>query len=119
MKAWCGVLACFLVVATGAGCRSTTGARPSPIHYAVESVSVTVPRARNELQLRKLKADPASLKRIRGAHSTRYPTVYLMPGETRTVRILGKHAEGRVTAKAWYSRHVTTIEWVRCHCPSQ
>lgn len=37
----------------------------------------------------------------------------LMPGETKTVRILGKHTEGRVTAKAWYSPHVTTVEWAR------
>jgi beta-galactosidase/beta-glucuronidase len=37
----------------------------------------------------------------------------LMPGETKAVRILGEHAEGRVSAKAWYSPHVTTVEWSR------
>ena len=37
----------------------------------------------------------------------------LMPGETKTVRIFGRHTEGRVTAKAWYSPHATTVEWAR------
>jgi hypothetical protein len=37
----------------------------------------------------------------------------LMPGEERTVRVLGKHRQGRVSAKAWYSPHVKTIEWRR------
>lgn len=37
----------------------------------------------------------------------------LMPGETRTVRVLGKHAKGRISAKAWYSPHVATIDWIR------
>jgi len=37
----------------------------------------------------------------------------LMPGEEKTVRVLGDHAQGRVTVKAWYSPHVTTINWKR------
>ena len=36
----------------------------------------------------------------------------LMPGETKTVRVLGRHAKGRVTAKAWCSPHVATVDWV-------
>ena len=35
----------------------------------------------------------------------------LLPGETKAVRILGQHSEGRVTAKAWYSPHKTVVEW--------
>jgi hypothetical protein len=37
----------------------------------------------------------------------------LMPGEGKTVRVLGDHTEGRVTVKAWYSPHVTTVRWKR------
>jgi hypothetical protein len=35
----------------------------------------------------------------------------LMPGETRVVRILGQHTEGRITARPWYSPHAATVEW--------
>jgi hypothetical protein len=35
----------------------------------------------------------------------------LLPGETKVVRILGQHAEGRITAKPWYSPHATQVEW--------
>jgi len=37
----------------------------------------------------------------------------LLPGEVKVVRVLGDHAEGRVTAKAWYSPHTTTVDWKR------
>jgi beta-mannosidase len=37
----------------------------------------------------------------------------LMPGETKTVRILGGHQRGTVTAKAHYSQHITRVEWQR------
>jgi beta-mannosidase len=37
----------------------------------------------------------------------------LLPGETKVVRILGQHAEGRITAKPWYSPHATNVEWKR------
>ena len=37
----------------------------------------------------------------------------LLPGESKVVRILGQHSEGRITAKAWYSPHATTVEWKR------
>ena len=37
----------------------------------------------------------------------------LMPGETKTVRILGQHSQGRITAKPWYSPHVTAVAWNR------
>ena len=37
----------------------------------------------------------------------------LLPGESKVVRILGHHAEGRITAKPWYSPHATTVEWKR------
>ncbi len=37
----------------------------------------------------------------------------LMPGEEKSVRILGSHDRGKVTAKAWYSPHSTTVEWRR------
>jgi len=37
----------------------------------------------------------------------------LFPGETKTVRVLGHHAEGRVTARAWYTPHSTTVNWQR------
>ena len=35
----------------------------------------------------------------------------LLPGEVKTVRILGQHRKGRVTAKGWYSSHSTVVEW--------
>lgn len=35
----------------------------------------------------------------------------LLPGEVKTVRILGQHRQGRITAKAWYSSHSTTVDW--------
>ena len=37
----------------------------------------------------------------------------LFPGETKIVRILGQHTAGRVTARPWYSPHVTVVEWAR------
>jgi len=35
----------------------------------------------------------------------------LLPGETKTVRILGRHRRGRIAARAWYSPQVTTFDW--------
>jgi hypothetical protein len=35
----------------------------------------------------------------------------LLPGEEKTVRILGDHRSGRITAKPWYSPHATSVEW--------
>ncbi|MFC1766517.1 glycoside hydrolase family 2 protein, partial [Planctomycetota bacterium] len=35
----------------------------------------------------------------------------LLPGETKIVRILGDHSEGRVTARPWYSPHAKTVMW--------
>jgi len=37
----------------------------------------------------------------------------LLPGEVKTVRVLGHHTQGRITAKAWYSPHVTVVDWRR------
>jgi hypothetical protein len=37
----------------------------------------------------------------------------LMPGETKVVKILGDHTQGRITAKPWYSPHVPTVDWTR------
>ena len=37
----------------------------------------------------------------------------LFPGETKRVRILGKHNTGKVTARAWYSPHKATVDWAR------
>jgi len=37
----------------------------------------------------------------------------LMPGEKKTVRILGEHRNGRITAKPWYSPHSSSVEWQR------
>jgi len=37
----------------------------------------------------------------------------LMPGQEKIVRILGDHRRGLVTAKAWYSPHVTEVQWQR------
>jgi hypothetical protein len=37
----------------------------------------------------------------------------LLPGEEKVVRILGDHRSGRITAKAWYSPHGTTVNWQR------
>jgi hypothetical protein len=35
----------------------------------------------------------------------------LLPGETKVVRILGKHTNGSITAKPWYSPNSATINW--------
>jgi hypothetical protein len=35
----------------------------------------------------------------------------LFPGEVKTVRILGKHKKGTITAKPWYSQHISTVDW--------
>jgi len=37
----------------------------------------------------------------------------LLPGEVKTVRVLGRHSQGRITARAWYSPHITSVEWKR------
>lgn len=37
----------------------------------------------------------------------------LMPGEVKRVRVLGRHAKGRVTARPWYSPHETEIDFSR------
>jgi len=37
----------------------------------------------------------------------------LMPGEEKVVRVLGDRTSGRITAKAWYSPHLTTVNWQR------
>ncbi|MHC4595002.1 MAG: beta-mannosidase [Planctomycetota bacterium] len=37
----------------------------------------------------------------------------LMPGQEKTVRVLGDHRRGLVTVKAWYSPHVANVEWQR------
>ncbi len=37
----------------------------------------------------------------------------LLPGEKKTVRILGDHRSGRITAKPWYSPHSSTVQWQR------
>lgn len=37
----------------------------------------------------------------------------LMPGVPKTVRVLGQHSHGQVTAKAYYSPHETTVSWSR------
>jgi beta-mannosidase len=37
----------------------------------------------------------------------------LLPGETKVVRILGQHTQGRITAKPWYSPHTTIVDWNR------
>jgi beta-mannosidase len=37
----------------------------------------------------------------------------LFPGETKIVRILGKHEKGKITAKPWYSSNITTVDWQR------
>jgi len=37
----------------------------------------------------------------------------LMPSEVKTVRILGRHIQGRITAKPWYSPHSTSVMWRR------
>ena len=37
----------------------------------------------------------------------------LLPGEEKAVRILGGHRSGRITAKPWYSPHITTVDWRR------
>jgi beta-mannosidase len=35
----------------------------------------------------------------------------LFPGETKTVRVLGQHREGRVRARSWYSSQTATLDW--------
>lgn len=35
----------------------------------------------------------------------------LLPGEVKTVRILGKHTKGKISAKGWYSPHLATVDW--------
>ncbi|MEI7729163.1 MAG: glycoside hydrolase family 2 protein [Verrucomicrobiota bacterium] len=35
----------------------------------------------------------------------------LLPGETKTVRILGRHPQGRIIARAWYSPQATAVDW--------
>ncbi len=37
----------------------------------------------------------------------------LMPGEEKTVRVLGNHRQGRISLKAWYSPHITKVQWRR------
>jgi hypothetical protein len=37
----------------------------------------------------------------------------LLPGETKVVRILGKHPTGRISARPWYSQYTTTVNWKR------
>jgi hypothetical protein len=37
----------------------------------------------------------------------------LLPGQTKIVRILGKHNQGTITARPWYSPHTAKIEWRR------
>jgi hypothetical protein len=37
----------------------------------------------------------------------------LVPGERKLVRILGGHRSGQITARAWYSEHVTAVAWTR------
>ncbi|MHC4169726.1 MAG: glycoside hydrolase family 2 protein, partial [Planctomycetota bacterium] len=37
----------------------------------------------------------------------------LMPGQEKIVRVLGDHRKGLVKIKAWYSPHVTSVEWQR------
>ena len=37
----------------------------------------------------------------------------LMPGETKIVRILGRHSSGTITIKPWYSSESAKVEWVR------
>jgi beta-mannosidase len=37
----------------------------------------------------------------------------LMPGERKVVRVLGDHRAGQISARAWYSEHVSTVNWAR------
>jgi hypothetical protein len=37
----------------------------------------------------------------------------LVPGETKIVRVLGRHHAGRITARPWHSPHATTIDWLK------
>lgn len=39
----------------------------------------------------------------------------LLPGETKTVRILGNHTAGQITVRPWYSPHTTTVSWSIAH----
>ncbi len=35
----------------------------------------------------------------------------LFPGETKVVRVLGRHTKGAITAKPWYSEFTTKLDW--------
>lgn len=37
----------------------------------------------------------------------------LLPGEIKRVRILGRHREGRVSARPWYSSRAAVVDWQR------
>jgi hypothetical protein len=37
----------------------------------------------------------------------------LFPGEIKRVRVLGRHREGRVSVKPWYSSQAATVNWQR------
>ena len=37
----------------------------------------------------------------------------LLPGGTKVVCVLGDHPSGRISARAWYSPHTTTVDWKR------
>jgi beta-galactosidase/beta-glucuronidase len=37
----------------------------------------------------------------------------LVPGETKVVRVLGRHSAGRITARPWHSPHATAIDWTK------
>jgi hypothetical protein len=35
----------------------------------------------------------------------------LMPGKVKTVRILGRHKQGCITVRPWYSPNAATVSW--------
>lgn len=35
----------------------------------------------------------------------------LLPGEEKIVHILGTHSKGKISAKAWYAKNATTVNW--------
>ena len=35
----------------------------------------------------------------------------LFPGEKKVVRVMGRHENGQITAKPWYSPYISNIEW--------
>jgi hypothetical protein len=37
----------------------------------------------------------------------------LLPGEVKTVRVLGGRQQGRITVRPWYSPHAATVPWQR------